>query len=300
MTSHSAEQAGRIAEIWCSLMHDAPMWPIHGQYQCRTCGLRYPVPWSGAPAPAPEVRQARQPLLRTARFPVVLLAAVALAPLLRAAEPASVDSVSGAAEAFARYTAGPEHAAPWSVETVEIDASLPKLAKTGRLRALRRLLPFGRPEYQVIELDGDKTVKQEVINRYLREEVKAAEIPRSSVAITPANYRFHYKGTVEAAGSTLYAFSITPRKKREGLIKGELWLDGETGAAVRQSGYLVKRPSIFVKRIEVTRATELCKGVAEVRITHLTIDTRLVGRAELTIEERPFTAAVVGDGPAGN
>lgn len=301
MPSHSADRAGRIAEIWCSLMHDAPMWPIHGQYQCRTCGRRYPVPWSAAAAPVPEVRQARLPSLRTAIFPIVLLAAVVLAPLLRAAGPAApVDSMSGAAAAFARYTAGPEHAAPWSVETVEIDASLPKLAKTGRLRALRRLLPFGRPEYQVIEIDGDKTVKQEVINRYLSEEVRAAAIPPSSVAITPANYRFHYKGAVEAAGSTLYVFSIAPRKKREGLIKGELWLDGETGAAVRQSGYLVKRPSIFVKRIEVTRATELCNGVAEVRITHLTIDTRLVGRAELTIEERPFAAVVAGDATIGN
>jgi len=28
-------------------MHDAPMWPIHGSYRCRTCGQSYPVPWAG-------------------------------------------------------------------------------------------------------------------------------------------------------------------------------------------------------------------------------------------------------------
>ena len=27
----------RIAGLWCRLMHTEPMWPSHGQYQCRTC-----------------------------------------------------------------------------------------------------------------------------------------------------------------------------------------------------------------------------------------------------------------------
>jgi hypothetical protein len=35
------------ATLWCGLMHDAPMWPIHGQYECRTCGRLYFVPWAG-------------------------------------------------------------------------------------------------------------------------------------------------------------------------------------------------------------------------------------------------------------
>ena len=36
---------GYIAGIWCRTMHDSPMWPSHGHYQCRTCGREYPVPW---------------------------------------------------------------------------------------------------------------------------------------------------------------------------------------------------------------------------------------------------------------
>ena len=39
----------RIGSWWCKLMHDAPMWPIHGQYECRNCGRYYPVPWSNRP-----------------------------------------------------------------------------------------------------------------------------------------------------------------------------------------------------------------------------------------------------------
>jgi hypothetical protein len=34
-----------LAKWWCTTIHDSPMWPSHGHYQCRTCGREYPVPW---------------------------------------------------------------------------------------------------------------------------------------------------------------------------------------------------------------------------------------------------------------
>jgi len=292
----------KLGMLWCDFTHDSPMWPIHGQYQCRTCGRHYPVPWDenrlmltpARPIAAePErTRQLRVPSFRSAILPLAILLAMLLARTVRASDDAPiVESTAGASMAFARYTAGLQQASPWSLETVEIDASLPKLEKRGRLRAIRRLLPFGKPEFQVLEIAGDQTVKQQVIVRYLLAEVRAAAIPASSVAITPANYKFRYQGSVKTGDTVSYIFLITPRQKREGLIKGELWLDASTGAAVRQSGYLVKKPSIFVKRVDVTRELELRDGIAEMRITHLSVDTRLVGRAELTIQERPVIAS---------
>jgi len=41
----------RIADLWCRVMHREPMWPTHGQYECRTCGRRHRVCWE-QPAPA--------------------------------------------------------------------------------------------------------------------------------------------------------------------------------------------------------------------------------------------------------
>jgi hypothetical protein len=41
----------RIANLWCKVMHRAPMWPSHGQYECRTCGRRHRVCWE-QPSPA--------------------------------------------------------------------------------------------------------------------------------------------------------------------------------------------------------------------------------------------------------
>jgi len=194
--------------------------------------------------------------------------------------------------ALARYFAGLEGSQPWGAETVEIEASLPKLKEHGRLRAIRRLLPLGKPQYQVFELNGSRTVKQQVIARYLSAEIEAAGMNPSAVAVTPANYQFRYAGTVGSQENLVYAFQISPRKKRDGLIQGVLWIDAETGAAVRQSGYLVKKPSIMVKRVDVTRETSLRDGVPESRVTHLAVETRLVGRAELTIRERPCVECV--------
>jgi hypothetical protein len=38
----------RIAELWCTLMHPAPMWLSHGCYRCPVCLHTHPVPWEGA------------------------------------------------------------------------------------------------------------------------------------------------------------------------------------------------------------------------------------------------------------
>jgi hypothetical protein len=283
-----------LGALWCDLMHDSPMWPIHGEYQCRTCGRHYGVPWAEQRllpirhATATHVQSVTAPC---ASLAMIILLSLSLAVPGRASAPPIVDSTDGASLAFARYTAGLAEINPWRLETVEIEASLPRLEKTGRMRAIRRLLPFGKPEYQVLEITGDATVKQQVIVRYLLADIRSAAIPASSVAVTPANYRFRYKGAVQTGESVAYVFLVTPRKKRDGLIKGELWLDGTTGADVRQSGYLVKRPAIFVKRIDITRETTLCDGIAATRVTQLSVDTRLVGRAELTILERPYAGS---------
>jgi hypothetical protein len=35
----------RLGDLWCTFMHDSPMWPIHGHYECADCGRRFLVPW---------------------------------------------------------------------------------------------------------------------------------------------------------------------------------------------------------------------------------------------------------------
>ena len=214
-------------------------------------------------------------------------------------ETAMPDAPSGAAFALQRFFAGQEKASAWSVETIEIDASLPTLKEAGRLRAIRRLSPVGRPEYELKEIAGDATVKNQVIVRYLAADEKRTEVGASSIALTLTNYKIDYAGSLWLGDRLTYIFRIIPRKKREGLINGVLWIDSETGIAVRESGYLAKSPSVFVRRINLTRQNELHNGIVAQRITHISIETRLIGRAQLLICERP-ASEVVSEGGQGH
>jgi len=40
----------RLGDLWCRRMHDSPMWPIHGRYQCRKCHRYHDVTWEGSSA----------------------------------------------------------------------------------------------------------------------------------------------------------------------------------------------------------------------------------------------------------
>jgi len=76
---------------------------------------------------------------------------------------------------------------------------------------------------------------------------------------------------------------LTPRKKREGQFKGELWVDEATGMPVRESGQLVKAPHPFLKRLTFTRDYEIRDGLAVPTQDEITIDVRFWGRAALSI-----------------
>jgi|HubBroStandDraft_1064217.scaffolds.fasta_scaffold75356_2 hypothetical protein len=49
---------GELGTLWCSFLHDSPMWPIREHYKCRTCGRQYRVPWAEPERTgAPRIRQ---------------------------------------------------------------------------------------------------------------------------------------------------------------------------------------------------------------------------------------------------
>lgn len=222
-------------------------------------------------------------------LPIVAVILLSLAGGVNAAEVLEVRGTAGPEAALERYMAAGGQA-PWATESIEIHAAIPKLEKTGRLLAIRHLAPTSDSRYEVVQLAGDSTVKEQVIMRYLNAQQRAAEIPAASIAIAPKNYKIAFKRAADDGERQAYVFQITPRHKREGLIKGELWLDEWTGVPIRQSGRLVKSPSIFIKRIAITQENTVREGIIESRLTHITIETRLVGRAELVIEERPLAS----------
>jgi hypothetical protein len=166
---------------------------------------------------------------------------------------------------------------------VTLEGSLPKLKKQGRMNVLRRVSRLGEITYKMLGFTGDNTIKKEVIGQYLTAEAQPKQDP-ASISITPANYNFKYKGLQDKNETRVHVFELKPKKKRVGLFKGELWVDPETKLPVRESGRLVKNPSIFLKKVEFTREYEIADGIARPRRIESTIDTRIAGKALLAID----------------
>ena len=187
---------------------------------------------------------------------------------------------------------------------VDIDASLPKLNKEGRFHAVRQVSDVGQVSYVAQEFTGDNTIKKDVIARYLSAETQTRDDKKPSLEITPANYKFKDKGLAERDGRTVRILQLTPKKKRVGLFKGEIWLDPKTYLPVREHGRFVKNPSVFLKRIDFVRDYELVDGIAIPKQIESVVQTRLVGKAEMKISFSNFNRieddTIFANRPAGS
>jgi len=181
---------------------------------------------------------------------------------------------------------------------VEIDATLPKLKKHGRLHALRRISPLGLIRYERAQFEGDRVVIREVISRYLTAEVDAQKEQSAEIAVTPRNYKFKSKGMNQSDGQDVYVFEVTPRQKREKLFKGLVWIDARTFLKVRESGYLVKNPDFMVKKVTFVRKYEIRDGISVPRQEQSVADVRLFGKVELTIDFSNFSIDALKHGSA--
>jgi hypothetical protein len=216
--------------------------------------------------------------LRAALVALSLTVTLLFPPTASAAEEASRESNA----VLERYGAGlsEKNGLDRLPASVEIEASVPRLDKQAHVEAIRRWTE-GRRKYQFVSVEGDSFVRNEMIARYFAIDTEAAPM---AAPITKSNYKFRF---VAMEGDS-YVYQITPRKKRQGMIQGELWIDRETGLVTHLAGRLVKNPSIILRHVDIRQEMEIRGGAVYARETHLNMDTRFTGRAELTIRERTY------------
>jgi hypothetical protein len=128
---------------------------------------------------------------------------------------------------------------------VDIDANVPSMKAQGKLHALKSISKLGTVTFHALGFSGDNSVKTDVIARYLKAEVDASQGDKD-YSLTPANYKFKYKGMENRDGRDVYVLGVKPKHKKVGFFKGELWLDAQTYLPVREMGTFVKTPSIFL------------------------------------------------------
>ena len=169
---------------------------------------------------------------------------------------------------------------------IEIQASLPKLKKEGTMDGLKIISASGQVAYRFLRFTGDKLIKTDVIARFLTAEAQPPE-RRGNIGTTLKNYKFHLLRTADYQGARAYVFQLRPRKKREGLYKGELWLDAASGVPLREAGQLVKSPSIFIHRVTFVRDYGEHASCGPPNRTSITVETRIAGDAEMLVLQHP-------------
>jgi len=223
----------------------------------------------------------------------LLFLILSLGPSARAADLPLRVTGSARDLAFARFVASHGQTDSFGQTgrvVVLIEASLPELYKSAVLVALRTNGASERRGLQILQLGGDGTVTEEVIERYLVFREQIEELPPSLTAVTPLNYKFRYGGEVRTGGSTAYIYHITPKKRRPGLLAGSVWVDSSSGWEVFLAGRRTGEHSTG-DRFELVRDTNLINGFPFSRTTHVTFTIPRLGRAVVTVTE-----FVVGSG----
>ena len=178
--------------------------------------------------------------------------------------------------------------ASYSAITV-IHAELPDTSQSGEYELQRRFEAPHTLLFTPLHFTGDGFVKSNVITRLLQSEVDHVQKDDpAETAITPANYKFTYKGASRVGDRLVHVYQVKPRKKHTGLFKGRVYLDAQAGTLVRVEGNVVKSPSFFVKHIEfVQDYADVQSFTLPVHI-HSEAKARIVGRTIVDIVHRDY------------
>jgi len=210
-------------------------------------------------------------------------------PTLKASEVLPLMSPELALAAYQHRAAQQAAAlAAYSAVTV-IRAELPDTSQQGEYELQRKFEAPHSLQFTPVHFTGDGFVKSNVITRLLQSEVDHVQKDDPALtAISPANYKFAYKGASNIENRVVHVFQVKPQKKRVGLFKGRIYLDAYTGALVRAEGSLVKSPSFFVKHIEfVQQFADIQSFTLPIRM-HSEAKARIVGRTIVDIVHRDY------------
>jgi hypothetical protein len=168
--------------------------------------------------------------------------------------------------------------------TTMIRASLVDTKQYGEYELQRNYSAPNSLGFKAVRFNGDSFVKSNVILRLLQSEVDHVQKDDPALtAISPANYKFSYKGLSQVDGRTVYVYQLKPRHKRAGLFKGRVYLDVYNGSIVRAEGAMAKSPSIFIKKVLFQQDYADIGSFTFPVSMHSEAQTRLVGRAILDI-----------------
>lgn len=187
-----------------------------------------------------------------------------------------------------RSAGGPELRQMVAAEPVESYSARRTLEATSRGGAMRATVVartvFDADEgltYEILEETGSGLIRGKVLRAALEAERdlwRSGEAERG--ALTPENYEF---GDVVAQADGSRRVAIHARRQDKLLLNGAMFLAEPDGDLLRVEGVMVKRPSFWTRRVEVSRTYARVGGVRVPVRMESRANVRIGGRSTFTM-----------------
>jgi hypothetical protein len=169
--------------------------------------------------------------------------------------------------------------------------------RSGWIEAITDSSPLTGFRYQITAEGGSSSIVRDKLREVLEAERDVIARQPARYALARANYTFQPKG-VDADG--LAAIDVSPKRDDHALIEGTVFLRPSDAGLVRVQGRLVKNPSFWVKKVDITRTYECIGGVNVPVVLQSSVQLRLFGAATmqmtysyLEIDGRPVPSTTV-------
>jgi hypothetical protein len=140
-------------------------------------------------------------------------------------------------------------------------------------------------EFEIVTSSGWSGARKHVFPKLLEAEAEASRPgnPEDS-RVTPKNYSFSMLRTEEVDGRKAFVVSVTPKKEKEYLMRGTIWVDAEDFAIIRMEGQPAKNPSFWIKNVQFAHKNEKRGSFWLAASDNSVSDARIFGPTELRID----------------
>ena len=150
-----------------------------------------------------------------------------------------------------------------------------------RITASTWLDPVVGFQYSIVDAEGSETIRRRVLLAALEAERSLGQTGEATRgALTVANYQF---SAASSAENGLERVMIHPKRRDTMLIEGSMLLTRDLGDLVQVEGLLVKRPSVWTRRVEIVRRYARIGGFRVPVSTRSTADVLLVGKSTFSM-----------------
>lgn len=155
----------------------------------------------------------------------------------------------------------------------------------------------GSEDFNILSENGSGWIRHHIFRKLLKEEAEASRRgSRESTRITPENYQFQMIGHETLNTGPAYILAVVPRTANKYLIDGKIWVDASDYSIVRIEGRPARNPSFWIRSVNIVRTYQKVGPFWLASSTQTTSHIRILGLAELTIENFNYTVAASHNG----